>query len=249
MAEYTGEVIYEKPQGRAKPVVNPALVNALVPPAPVAATPSIALSPQNQRTFNLDEANRQAAAKLKREEEKLKEANPQSSLSEGERKAATLLQRLQFSEQQIKDVLKQTPDATKPEYLPTFIEGISETGANLIRSEPRQQIETAQMDLLDAALTLGTGAAYTKEQLKGYRESYFPQIGDSPNTIKDKEARLSNIVVAAKIAAGRAAKLVPEVKGGNNPPVGAPPDAKQAKDGNWYSPDPERPGKYLMWGD
>jgi hypothetical protein len=249
MAEYTGEVIYEKPQGRAKPAVNPALVNALVPPAPVSATPSIALSPQNQRTFNLDEANRQAAAKLKREEENLKEANPQSSLSEGERKAATLLQRLQFSEQQIKDVLKQTPDATKPEYLPTFIEGISETGANLIRSEPRQQIETAQMDLLDAALTLGTGAAYTKEQLKGYRESYFPQIGDSPNTIKDKEARLSNIVVAAKIAAGRAAKLVPEVKGGNNPPVGAPPDAKQAKDGNWYSPDPKRPGKYLMWGD
>ena len=33
MAEYTGEVIYEKPQARVKAAVNPALVNALVPPA------------------------------------------------------------------------------------------------------------------------------------------------------------------------------------------------------------------------
>jgi hypothetical protein len=248
---------------KAKAQINPALVNALTPPTalPIQTTPSTAaanvlpvaptaqMSPKDRAAFNLAQQNRLASEALKREDEKRKEENPMASLSEGERKAATLLQRLQFSEQQIKDVLKQTPDATKPEYLPTFIEGISETGANLIRSEPRQQIETAQMDLLDAALTLGTGAAYTKEQLKGYRESYFPQIGDSPNTIKDKEARLSNIVVAAKIAAGRAAKLVPEVKGGNNPPVGAPPDAKQAKDGNWYSPDPKRPGKYLMWGN
>jgi hypothetical protein len=30
-------------------------------------------------------------------------------------------------------------------------------------------------------------------------------------------------------------------------PTGAPPDAKQAPDGNWYSPDPKRPGKYLQW--
>jgi hypothetical protein len=248
MAEYTGEVIYEKPQARNKPVVNPALVNALVPPAvaPVAA-PNMSLSPQDQRSFALSEANRKAAEKLEIEKEQRKEANPMASLSEGESKAATLLQRLQFSQQQLNDVLKTNPDAAKPEYLPTFIEGISETGANLIRSEPRQQIETAQMDLLDAALTLGTGASYTKEQLKGYSSSYFPKIGDSPKTIKDKEARLSNIVEAAKIAAGRGAKLVPEVKGGNNPPVGAPPTAKQAPDGKWYAPDPARPGKYLQY--
>jgi hypothetical protein len=103
------------------------------------------------------------------------------------------------------------------------------------------------MDLLDAALTLGTGASYTKEQLKGYSSSYFPKIGDSPKTIKDKEARLANIVEAAKLAAGRGAKLVPEVKTGNQPPAGAPPTAKQAPDGKWYAPDPARPGKYLQY--
>jgi hypothetical protein len=261
MAEYTGEVIYDTPQGKPKPVVNPALVNALVPPAVVPKAASVpALSPQDQRQFDLSEANRKAAEKVKiaeekraekrkLEEDKAKEANPFASITEGERKAATLLQRLQFSQQQLKDVLQKNPEAKTPEYLPTFVEGFSETGANLIRSAPRQQIETAQMDLLDAALTLGTGASYTKEQLKGYRESYFPQIGDSPDTIKDKEARLTNIVEAAKIAAGRAAKLVPEAKAGNKPPLGAPPDVKQAPDGKWYSPDPARKGKYLQWGD
>jgi len=261
MAEYTGPLL-DAPVAptapAAKPKINPALVNALTPPAamPVQTVPSAAptnvlpianMSPKDQAAFNLAQKNRLAVETLKREEEKRKEENPLASITEGERKAATLLQRLQFSEQQVKDVLKKYPEATKPEYLPTFVEGFSETGANLLKSEPRQQIETAQMDLLDAALTLGTGASYTKEQLKGYRESYFPKIGDSPNTIKDKEARLNNIIEAAKIAAGRGAKLVPEVKSGNNPPVGAPPTAKQASDGKWYAPDPARPGKYLQY--
>jgi hypothetical protein len=262
MAEFTLEEMYADPTAKPKPVVDPRLVKALVPQ-------TSGLSPKDQRAFDLAEAKRKSdeqakiaeekratARKIEEEnrataqklaEEKRKAENPLESMTEGERKASTLLKRLQFSEQQIKDVLKQTPDATKPEYLPTFIEGISETGANLIRSEPRQQIETAQMDLLDAALTLGTGAAYTKEQLKGYSSSYFPKIGDSPKTIKDKEARLANIVEAAKIAAGRGAKLVPEVKAGNQPPAGAPPTAKQAPDGKWYAPDPARPGKYLQY--
>jgi hypothetical protein len=262
MAEFTLEEMYADPTAKPKPVVDPRLVKALVPQ-------TSGLSPKDQRAFELSEAKRKSdeqakiaeekrsesrkiaeenrAAARKLEEDKLKKANPMESMSEGERKASTLLQRLQFSQQQLNDVLKTNPDAAKPEYLPTFIEGISETGANLIRSEPRQQIETAQMDLLDAALTLGTGASYTKEQLKGYSASYFPKIGDSPKTIKDKEARLANIVEAAKIAAGRGAKLVPEVKAGNQPPAGAPPTAKQAPDGKWYAPDPNRPGKYLQY--
>jgi len=33
----------------------------------------------------------------------------------------------------------------------------------------------------------------------------------------------------------------------SKPPKGAPADARQAGDGKWYSPDPKRPGKYLMW--
>ena len=261
MAEYTGEVIYEKPQVSNKPVVNPALVNALVPPAvaPVAA-PNMSLSPQDQRSFDLAEANRRANEKTKiaeenrlaarkLEEDKLKEANPMGSITEGERKASTLLTRMQSSSKQLEDVLKQYPNAAKPEYLSSLVQGISETAANIIRSTPRQQIETAQKDIVDAYLTASTGATYTPIQFKEFKEFLFPQIGDDLPTLKDKENRLKTAIEAVRLQAGRAAKLVPEVKSGNQPPAGAPPDAKQAKDGNWYSPDPKRPGKYLMWGN
>lgn len=262
MAEYTGEVIYDTPQGKPKPVVNPALVNALVPPAvtPKAVSVPTTLSPQDQRTFDLAEANRKAAEKLKIAEEKraetrklkeeeAKEANPISSLTEGERKAGTLLQRMQSSSKQLQDVLAKYPDAAKPEYLSSFVQGFSEPAANLIRSTPRQQIETAQKDIVDAALTASTGASYTAQQFKEFREFLFPQIGDDLPTIKDKQKRLETAIESVRLQSGRAAKLVPDVKTGNNPPAGAPADVKQAKDGKWYSPDPKRPGKYLMWGD
>lgn len=252
MAEYTGEVIYEKPQARVKPAVNPALVNALVPPvsspvAPMGVTPNMPLSPQDQRSFNLAQQNRLATEELKKQEEQRKEANPIASLTEGERKAGTLLQRMQSSSQQLQDVLQKNPNAAKPEYLSSFMQGISEPAANLIRSTPRQQIETAQKDIVDAALTASTGASYTAQQFKEFKEFLFPQIGDDLPTIIDKQKRLETAIESVRLQAGRAAKLVPEAKTGNKPPKGAPPDAKQAPDGKWYSPDPARPGKYIQY--
>ena len=136
--------------------------------------------------------------------------------TEGERKAATLLQRLQFSQSQLTQALTDNPNAAKPNVFASAVAKLSEPLANTLTSEDRQRVEAAQLDILDAALTLGTGAAYTKEQLEGYRKSYFPQIGDGPKQIKDKQARLENIISAAKIAAGRAEKLVPQVPGASS---------------------------------
>ena len=124
MAEYTGEVIYEQaPQVKTKPKINPALANALVPQnapvsmpvAPVAATPSVVLSPQDQRSFALSEANRIAMAKQKQAEEAAQEKNPTGAPTEGERTAATVLQRLQFSQQQLKVALAEDQTAAKPQ--------------------------------------------------------------------------------------------------------------------------------------
>jgi hypothetical protein len=265
MAEYTGPLLDAPaapttPAAKPKPQINPALVNALTPPGamPVQASPSTVpanvspvgqMSPKDQAAFNLAQKNRLAAEALKREEEQRKEANPISSLTEGERKAGTLLQRMQSSSKQLQDVLAKYPDAAKPEYLSSLVQGFSEPAANLIRSTPRQQIETAQKDIVDAALTASTGASYTAQQFKEFREFLFPQIGDDLPTIKDKQKRLETAIESVRLQSGRAAKLVPDVKTGNNPPAGAPADVKQAKDGKWYSPDPARKGKYLQWGD
>lgn len=135
-----------------------------------------------------------------------------ATATEGERKAATLMQRLQFSEAQLEAALKDDPGAATPNLLAQGLRGIgAEAAANSSTSEARQRVDTAQLDILDAALTLGTGAAYTREQLEGYRRSYFPQIGDSEGTVKDKQARLNNIIEAARLAAGRAAPSTPSV--------------------------------------
>ena len=79
---------------------------------------------------------------------------------------------------------------------------------NYAVSGDRQRTATAQLDVLDAALTLGTGAAYTKEQLEGYRQSYFPQPGDQPDVVADKEARLKVLLEAARVKAGAAAPAI-----------------------------------------
>ena len=128
-----------------------------------------------------------------------------ANITEGERKAGSLLTRLRGSQQQLADVTAKNPDAASPNFIGQALSSIGmESAGNLVTSGDRQRVNAAQLDLLDAALTLGTGAAYTKEQLEGYRKSYFPQIGDSPETIRDKEERLKNVIASAEVAAGRA---------------------------------------------
>jgi hypothetical protein len=142
-------------------------------------------------------------------------ADKQAAASADERKAATLLQRLEGSQKQLQDALKDNPNAAKPELLASGLRTIgAEAAANTVSGGARQRVDAAQLDILDAALTLGTGAAYTREQLEGYRKSYFPQIGDDPQTVKDKQVRLQNVIQAARIAAGRAGGSAPQQSGG-----------------------------------
>lgn len=139
-------------------------------------------------------------------------ANKADNATEGERKAGTLLARLEGSLGQLEAVTAKNPSAASPNVLAEAARGIpligGATPANAIMSGDRQRVEAAQLDILDAALTLGTGAAYTREQLEGYRRSYFPQVMDSKATIKDKQDRLDNVLEAARIAAGRSGPQV-----------------------------------------
>jgi hypothetical protein len=127
--------------------------------------------------------------------------------TEGERKAATLASRLNFSVGQLNQAVGLDPKAAMPNTAAEIARFVSRTEflPNKINTEQRQIVEAAQMDILDAALTLGTGAAYTREQLDGYKKSYFPQLGDSPATVKTKQERLTNLLRSAEIASGRAA--------------------------------------------
>jgi hypothetical protein len=130
--------------------------------------------------------------------------------SEGERKAATLASRLNFSVGQLNEAIGLDPKAAMPNTAAEIARFVSRTDflPNKINTEQRQIVEAAQEDILDAALTLGTGAAYSREQLSGYKKSYFPQMGDSPATVKTKQERLTNLLKSAEVASGRAASQI-----------------------------------------
>lgn len=127
--------------------------------------------------------------------------------SESERTAGFLTTRVQENLNTINRVVQQNPNAAAPAFgaeAVGFLTG-SDYLKRLANPSARQQIETAQLDLLDAALTLATGAAYNMEQKEGLRLSYFPQLGDKPDVIKDKAERLQSLLRAARIKSGRAA--------------------------------------------
>jgi hypothetical protein len=127
--------------------------------------------------------------------------------SESERTSGFLTSRLQNALGQINQVVSKNPQAASPKLGAEAVKLFtgSDYLKNLTNPATRQQVEAAQLELLDSALTLGTGAAYTREQLMNYQKSYFPQLGDKQSTVADKQERLKALLNAAKIKAGRAA--------------------------------------------
>jgi hypothetical protein len=131
--------------------------------------------------------------------------------SEGERKSAVLANRMNFSVAQMNEAIGKDPKAAMPNTAAEAARFFTRSDflANKLTPEQRQVVETAQLDVLDSALTLGTGAAYTREQLDSYRRSYFPQLGDEQKTVQMKQKRLENLLRSAEIASGRAASSIP----------------------------------------
>jgi len=126
--------------------------------------------------------------------------------SEGERKAGTLANIIDKNIAQMQAAVGQEPKAVRPNALAESVRSItgSDYLARNLSSEQRQIIEGAQLDILDAALTARTGAAYTREQLEGYRKSYFPQVGEPDSVVKAKQVRLENLLDSVYMSAGRA---------------------------------------------
>ena len=141
---------------------------------------------------------------------KWEEVKP-AEISEGERKIGFLAQRAASALRNIKKITSETPEAGRPSFGAEAIRGIfGETAANAFTPSARQQVEANQLNALDALLTIGTGQAYNKEQLEGYRKTYFAQLGDSPETAAAKRRAFEEVVQQAKAVAGKNAYLIDE---------------------------------------
>jgi len=121
--------------------------------------------------------------------------------SESERIAGYNAGRALAAAQRIATAVKEDPEATAPGAGEAFTNLFVDP--NLIRSEERQRVSAAQREMIDALLTLATGAAYNKEQLEGQMESYIPRWTDKEGTRADKRAALLDLIENAKVKAGR----------------------------------------------
>jgi len=146
--------------------------------------------------------------------------------TEGERKAGFLSNILDKNLYQMQTALGADPTAIKPNVPASIVEAIA--GPNLlsrsITPAQRQIIEDSQLDVLDTALTLSTGAAYTREQLINKRSTYFPVLGDKPPAVAAKQKRLESLLDSAFIMSGRA---TPQRVSASNPPVPAQPNVNK----------------------
>jgi hypothetical protein len=128
--------------------------------------------------------------------------------TESERTAGYLTTRLKNSLAQLQTAVGETPSAASPNFRAELVKYVTNSNylKNLANPEARQRVEAAELDILDAALTMATGAAYTREQLESTRTTYFPTLGDKPATVRDKANRLDQLLKeAAMTKAGRSA--------------------------------------------
>lgn len=128
--------------------------------------------------------------------------NEGKPLTEDQAKSAGYALRMDNALKLINDIGSKDKSAVRPGVVSGLTNMLPEGAANMLRPEARQRVESAQLDALDAALTLNTGAAYTREQLQGLSRSYFAQPGDDDRTVADKQNRLNSLIQTARLRAG-----------------------------------------------
>lgn len=191
-------------------------------------------------------ADRQAAADERAASAAERAATKDASGTVDEKKIATLLTRISGGFNDITNVTKTDPSAQEPgliesvrgDLMPGGVMGVP---ARAIAGASRRTVHDSQRDVLDALLTLGTGAAYSAEQLSGQMAAYFPQYNDSPEEIAVKNQRMARIIEAAKANAGPAwaqvePAIAPYMQGIANPQF-APPNVATVKDGRAFDKD------------
>lgn len=191
------------------------------PPAFIPGTPRPAPAPTE---LQLGDQARQDAkeerSRLAWEATHNPDGTPKTDVGAGtvdERKIATLLTRIAGGANDIQSIAQTDPEAQAPglveslrgDLMPGGIGGVV---TRSVAGADRRSVHDAQRDVLDALLTLGTGAAYNSEQLSGQMASYFPQYGESAEESEVKTQRLLRLIAAAKTNAGPAwARVEPAI--------------------------------------
>jgi hypothetical protein len=125
-----------------------------------------------------------------------------AAASESERLAAYNSGRVLQAAEDIVSAIQTDPSALSPGNVEAAIGNVADP--NIVRSAERQQVVSAQRELVDALLTLATGAAYNREQREGQIDGFIPKWSDKPAQVKSKLNRTLKTLEIAKVKSGRA---------------------------------------------
>jgi hypothetical protein len=104
----------------------------------------------------------------------------------------------------IQRAIEKDPSAIKPSVQEFAAGMVSDEAANAARSPQRQIVVGEQSDLLDAYLTLATGAAYTDPQFINAKRGLTPTLTDDAAAIERKSKKLLELIPQAKERTGAA---------------------------------------------
>ena len=104
----------------------------------------------------------------------------------------------------IQSAIEKDPSAIKPSAQEFAAGMVSDEAANAARSSQRQIVVGEQSDMLDAFLTLATGAAYTDQQFINAKRGLTPTLTDDAAAIERKTKKLLELIPQARERTGAA---------------------------------------------
>lgn len=139
-------------------------------------------------------------------------------LTESQGKAAGIGTRAQAAHDILTDF--ENKGVTTPSIIKQGAEAVPLIGGGLgmaankagIASSDQQRVEQAQRDFVNAALRVESGASISNSEFDNARKQYFPQPGDSAETILQKQQNREREIQSLSIQAGKGGAKIDAVK-------------------------------------
>lgn len=208
------------------------------------AAPASAVIAQNQINDWESEYRQQLAAASgnPRLQQQIKETYAKSRLemNENQSKSATYADRMALDEAAFNNPELAKSYGSLGEKLLDFANPFGDQ----LNSSSYRRYNQAQKDFSTAKLRQESGAVISPTEFETDKAILYPQVGDTPEILAQKKATRESVAAGMRRSAGPAYRppVIPN-QSAAPPSVGK---AKLAPDGNYYLPDPNRPGKYLM---
>lgn len=137
--------------------------------------------------------------------------------TEGQGKAVLFGARMQSSNQTLEELAKQGYQT--PSYAKSAAESVPLVGGMLGRavsstpivSQQEQRLEQAQRDFINAVLRRESGAVIAPSEFDNAQKQYFPQFGDSPEVIAQKQRNRETALRGIQYEAGPHAKAINQI--------------------------------------